>query len=254
VTDRVQRVAETRLANDVQESHTLLTRMESAKREFQAEIDSLYASLELPPELEALGNVDRKFLHLLIQCREAKTVIRHKALGTLFEMDRLEQAVGGANSPLGESRMYIGTVIAHKGVGTKLHQRTLKSIQKRRPAIEKLIRRYNEFCATLKSMYRTEYQIPLPQPLSDNLYQVRDDSYLLEDVIVSQMPDPPSRWFTDPKVRLGARAALKLERCDEETDRLLVEATNMSHWWQKELTAVELALLDPGSGLLALPD
>jgi hypothetical protein len=55
-------------------------------------------------------------------------------------------------------------------------------------------------------------------------------------------------------VRLGARAALKLERCDEETDRLLVEATNMSHWWQKELTAVELALLDPGSGLLALPD
>jgi hypothetical protein len=99
-------------------------------------------------------------------------------------------------------------------------------------------------------MYRPEYQIPLPQPLSDNLHQVRDDSYLLEDVFVGQMPDRPSRWFTESKVRLGARAVLKLERCAEEKDRLLMEAANMSQWWQRELTAVELALLNPDSASL----
>jgi hypothetical protein len=89
------------LTKDDQESHSVLTRLQDAQRDFQAHVDSLYASLALPPEMEALGDVDRKFLHLLIQCREAKMVIRQKALGTLFEMDRLEQAVSGANNPLG---------------------------------------------------------------------------------------------------------------------------------------------------------
>jgi hypothetical protein len=77
--------------------------MDAAKEAFQAQIDTLYASLELPPDLEALGDVDRTFLHMLIQCSQVKTVIRQKALGTLFEMDRLEQAVGGASNPLGEN-------------------------------------------------------------------------------------------------------------------------------------------------------
>jgi hypothetical protein len=93
-------------------------------------------------------------------------------------------------------------------------------------------------------MYKPEYRIPLPQPLSDNLYQVRDDSYLLEDVVVGQTHEEPSRWFTDSKVRLGARAALKLDRCVEEETRLPMEARNMCEWFRRELTAVELALLD----------
>ena len=122
------------------------------------------------------------------------------------------------------------------------------SIQKRRPALEKLIRQYNEYCTNLKAMYNPAYRIPLPQPLSDNLYQVRDDSYLLEDVIVGQTREQPSCWFTEPKVRLGARALLKVERCSEELYRLSLESRNMCEWFQRELTAVELALHDTGSG------
>jgi hypothetical protein len=108
--------------------------------------------------MEALGDVDRRFFHVLIQAREAKTAIRYKALGTLFEMDRPEQAIAGANNPLGTSCHNPWGQSSNKcHSGTKLHQRTLKSIQKRRLALEKLIRRYNEHCATLKAMYKPAY-------------------------------------------------------------------------------------------------
>jgi DNA repair ATPase RecN len=181
--------------------------------------------LTLPPEMEALGDVDRRFLHVLIQAREAKTAICYKALGTLFEMDQLEQAIAGANNPLGTSCHNLQGQSSNKcHSGTKLHQRTLKSIQKRQPALEKLIRRYNEHCATLKAMYKPAYRIPLLQALSDNLYQVREDSYLLENVIVSQTPEQPSQWYTESTVRSGVRALLKLDRCTEEESRLPMEA------------------------------
>jgi hypothetical protein len=123
----------------------------------------------------------------------------------------------------------------------------LKSIQKRRPALEKLIRRYNQYCESLKAIYKPEYQIPLPQPLAENLYEVCDDSYLLEGVIIGQTPEPPARWFTESTVCLGVRALLKLDRCVEEKDRLLTEAGNMCNWFCRELTVLELSLLDPGS-------
>jgi hypothetical protein len=113
--------------------------------------------------------------------------------------------------------------------------------------LEKLIRRYNQYCESLKASYKPEYQIPLPQPLAENLYEVRDDSYLLEDVIIGPTPEPPARWFTESTIRLGVRALLKLDRCAEEKDRLITEAGNMCNWFRRELTALELALLDPGS-------
>jgi hypothetical protein len=76
-------------------------------------------------------------------------------------------------------------------------------------------------------MYKPEYRILPPQPLSDNLYQVHDDSYLLEDVVVGQTHEEPSRWFTDSKVHLGVRAALKLDHCVEEETQLPMEARTM---------------------------
>jgi hypothetical protein len=132
-------------------------------------------------------------------------------------------------------------------VGTKLHQRTLKSIQRRRPALEKLIRKYNGYCLKLAELYRPDYRIPLPQPMSDNLYNIREDSYLLEDVIVGRMADVPSGWYTNGKVRSGVCGLLKIDRCKEEGLRLPMEAGNMKEWLCRELTAVQLAILDDGS-------
>jgi hypothetical protein len=79
--------------------------------------------------------------------------------------------------------------------------------------------------------------------MSENLYEVRDDTYLLQDVIVGQMTCSPSRWYTDSNIRLGVRAVLKMTRCAEEECRLPVEAKNMKEWFFRELTAVQLAIL-----------
>jgi hypothetical protein len=69
----------------------------------------------------------------------------------------------------------------------------------------------------------------------------------LEDVIVGQTPEQPSRWYTESTVHSGVRALLKLDRCTEEESRLPMEARNMCEWFRRELMAVELALYDPGS-------
>jgi hypothetical protein len=89
------------LRDDEQTARSVLERIANARTALQGQIESLYAVLELPPELDVLGDIDRRFLHLMIQCRETKIAVREKALGTLFEMERMEQAVAGSNNPLG---------------------------------------------------------------------------------------------------------------------------------------------------------
>ena len=83
--------------------------------------------------------------------------------------------------------------------------------------------------------------------MSENLSDVREDSYLLEDVIVGQMADIPSGWYTNGKVRSGVCGLLKINRCKEEGLRLPMEAENMREWFCRELTAVQLAIHDDGS-------
>jgi hypothetical protein len=94
-----------RVENELREDHVtakgILDRMANARLKLQEQIQRLYAVLDLPPALEELGGIDRRFLHILIQCRETKVAIREKAVGTLFEMERMEQATGGKNAPLG---------------------------------------------------------------------------------------------------------------------------------------------------------
>jgi hypothetical protein len=240
---RRRRHAANELHKDGLAAQGILDRLASARLALQEHLHSLYGVLDLPPELEELGDIDRHFLHVLIQCRETKVAIREKAVGTLFEMERMEQAVGGHNNALGGCLTFRVRWPTF-GIGTKLHQRTLKSIQRRRPALEKLIRKYNDYCAQLKLLYKPEYHIPLPQSMSNNLYEVREDTYLLEDVVVGQMADTPSPWYTDAQVRAGVRALLKMDRCSEEEIRLPTEAANMREWLFHELTAVQLALYD----------
>ena len=90
------------LRQDELTARSVLDRISSARTTLQGQIETLYAILDLPPELDTLGHIDRRFLHVLIQCRETKISIREKALGTLFEMERMEQAVAGFNNPLGQ--------------------------------------------------------------------------------------------------------------------------------------------------------
>lgn len=133
--------------------------------------------------------------------------------------------------------------------GTKLHQSTLKAIQKRKPALLTAIRKFNRYCAKLAELYKPEWGIPLPAPLPVMLDNLRGNgsTILMEDVWITRTPGTLPRWLEDSDVREGIRAMLKIDRCKEERLRLGIEADNLCRWFGRELSAVETALVLPSS-------
>jgi hypothetical protein len=168
--------------------------------------------------------------------RDLKINIRKRAVGSFFEWERLDQAVGGRNQAL----------------GTKLHQHTRKAISKRKPALMAAIRKFNRYCETLESLHQPSWSIPLPKPLPTGLAALRTSTDLQEDVWVTPSHGSIPRWLEDPDVRDGIRAMLKVDRCVEERRRLGVEADNLCRWFGRELAAVELALRTPSSKFFPL--
>lgn len=104
------------------------------------------------------------------------------------------------------------------------------------------IRKFNQYCATMESLYKPEWSIPLPPPLPTELAELRACTHLMEDVWVSPSAGNIPRWLDDLDVREGIRAMQKVDRAKEERDRLGQEAENLCGWMGKELTALELAL------------
>lgn len=138
-------------------------------------------------------------------------------------------------------------------LGTKLHQVTRAAIKKRAPALMAGLRKYNDVCAMLATMYKPEWNIPLPESLPTELKLLRDAPALMEDVWISRPSEEEMpRWVSDSTVREGIRAMLKAERCSEELRRLHTEAINLSQWFGRELAAIELALIEPSSMCLFL--
>jgi len=133
--------------------------------------------------------------------------------------------------------------------GTKLHQSTLKAIQKRKPALLTVIRKFNKYCATLAKLHKPEWGIPLPAPLPVTLDSLRGNgsTILMEDVWISRTPGSLPRWLEDSDMREGIRAMLKIDQCKEERLRLGIEADNLCRWFGRELSAVETALVLPSS-------
>jgi hypothetical protein len=127
-------------------------------------------------------------------------------------------------------------------IGTKLHQQTRKSITKRQPALLSSIRRFNDYCTTLARLHNPDWSIPLPQPLPKELNTLRDHSDLMEDIWISPMPSGIPRWLQDRQVQEGIQGMLKLDRCTEECERLIIEAANLCDWFGHEFAGLELAL------------
>jgi hypothetical protein len=100
---------------------------------------------------------------------------------------------------------------------------------------------------TLETLYKPEWDIPLPEPLPTQLAVLRDSSTLMEDVWITPMEGEVPRWLEDADVREGIRAILKVDRCLEERRRLGLEADNLCRWFGQELSAVEVALATPSS-------
>ena len=69
--------------------------------ELSNKVEELYVSLNVQesyPDLQGFG-ID--FVRTLLMAHDLKVNIRKRAIGSFFEWDRLDQAVGGRSNPLG---------------------------------------------------------------------------------------------------------------------------------------------------------
>lgn len=213
---------------------------------FTSRVEALYVSLNIHDSYPDLKGASLDFVRTLLMARDLKINIRKRAIGSFFEWDRLDQAVGGRSQTLGMCHLIISCPAAHKTSGTKLHQQTRKAISKRAPALLTAIKKFNVYCAKLEGMYEPAWNIPLPLPLPTKLADLRDDSSLMEDVWISPLEVKSQPWLDDPSIRSGIRAMIKLDRCLEEQRRLGHEADKLCSWFRRELGAVELAIRTPG--------
>ncbi|EJD33230.1 hypothetical protein AURDEDRAFT_77138 [Auricularia subglabra TFB-10046 SS5] len=193
--------------------------------------DGLYSALNVEDEFPDISEFGVDFVRALIKAYDAKCIARQKLIGRFFEWEYLDQASGGTGEPL----------------GTKQHQRVVQAIQKRAPATMGAITRYNDACIKVREHLPPGKVYPLPEPLSTNLTELKNDSSLLEDVWLSGTPENGALWLTDKTVRVAIRSQLLLDRCQEEKKRLLREEQQLFGWLQLEAKAVARALYDPSS-------
>ncbi|PPR06800.1 hypothetical protein CVT26_003865 [Gymnopilus dilepis] len=200
-----------------------------AQYELIDDLEGLYGSLNIQDSFPDLHGVELEFVRVLLLARDQKIAIRKQAIGSFFEWDRLDQAVGGRNQAL----------------GTKLHQQTRKAISQRQPSLISAIKRYNRYCEQLEELHDPSYKIPLPTALPTKLDDLRQDSNLMEDVWIELSEVETPLWLEDQDVRTGIRAKLKADRCKEEQRRLGWEADNLCRWFGREFAAVAVALRTP---------
>ncbi|RDB16155.1 hypothetical protein Hypma_003347 [Hypsizygus marmoreus] len=95
--------------------------------------------------------------------------------------------------------------------------------------------------------WRSEWAIPLPEPLPTQLAPLRDCAHLMQDVWIAPTTTEVPRWLHDVNARVGIRARLKLDRCQEKRRRLGMEADNICRWFGAGLSAVCVALENPST-------
>ncbi|KAG2744422.1 hypothetical protein P692DRAFT_201808444 [Suillus brevipes Sb2] len=214
-----------------------LDSLERGHQRLMGKVEVLYASLNVHDQFPELKGVNLDFVRTLLLAWDIKINIRKRAIGSFFEWDKLDRAVGGTQQAL----------------GTKLHQQTRKAISKRQPALMTALRKFNAYCERLEELYDPAYGIPLPMPLPTKLNDLRNDQSLMEDVWITPSTGNVPRWLQDQDIRDGICAMLKRDRCIEEQRCLGLEADNLCRWFGDELLAIELALLTPGNEIFLIP-
>ncbi|KAJ6606334.1 hypothetical protein DFH09DRAFT_896986 [Mycena vulgaris] len=219
------------------ESISLLRGLEVTHSTLNTQAEALYASLNIQAGFPELRGLPLEFVRILLMARDLKMNIRKRAVGTFYEWETLDRAVGGR----------------HEALGTKLHQSTRRAISRRKPALLKAIRKYNEYCAQLEQLIPAACPLPLPQALSTELNGLRDDPTLHDDVWIVPAEGGIPRWLDDADVRDGIRALHSSDRCHEEWACLDLERENMSRWLTEEISVVSRALETHGHSHLSLP-
>jgi hypothetical protein len=83
------------------EARCLVDGLSRTHERLKSKVDSLYASLNIHAALPELKGISCNFIHTLFLAHDLKINIRKRAIGSFFEWDRLDQAVGGHHPALG---------------------------------------------------------------------------------------------------------------------------------------------------------
>jgi hypothetical protein len=203
------------LAN-ISESSNSLEALQSLKHtheQLNSKAKALFTSLNIRETFSELKGIYLSFVQTLFMAHNLKINIRKHVIGSFFEWDRLDQAVGGREAAMGE---FVLTIIA-KPIdiiilsGTKLHQSTRRAITKCKPAILAAIHKFNKYCSCLSNLHHPEWSIPLPEPLPMELSALHDSEVLMEDVWIMPSVGEVPRWIQDPDIQQGIHAMLKLD-------------------------------------------
>lgn len=103
VTDRAIHVARAAIQKGVISDDTTaaLDSLERTHDRLLTKVDALYASLNVSAKFPELEGIRLGFVRLLLLARDLKINIRKRAIGSFFEWDKLDRAVGGAQQALG---------------------------------------------------------------------------------------------------------------------------------------------------------
>jgi hypothetical protein len=86
-----------------EESVDLLSSLERSHGRIKQKVEALYASLNIHDAFLELQGIDLEFVRVLLMARDLKINIRKRAIGSFFEWDKLDRAVGGREDTLGWS-------------------------------------------------------------------------------------------------------------------------------------------------------
>ncbi|KAF4568584.1 hypothetical protein EYR40_010011 [Pleurotus pulmonarius] len=217
------------------EASRLLPELTITGDKLRAQADQIYDSLNIQNRFPELNKCSFEFVRILLILHDLKINICKRVVGSFFEWDKLDQAVGGRQQT----------------IGTKIHQRTRNAITKRKPALLAAINKYNTLCGTLKKLHDPSWLVPLPKPLPTQLSALRDAQVLMEDIWITPYEVRIPRWLENVDIRNGIRAVQRVDRCTEEAKRLECEAQHLCLWLAAEAAAVRRAITDvtvaPGS-------
>ena len=82
-----------------------LASLERGHARLMKKAEVLYLSLNVHDHFPELKDISLEFVQILLMACDLKMNIRKKAIGTFFEWDKLDRAVGGKDKPLGVSRL-----------------------------------------------------------------------------------------------------------------------------------------------------
>ena len=71
--------------------------------------EALYSSLNVHEQFPELTNISLNFVQILLMAQDLKINICKRAVGSFFEWDKLDRAVGGKDKPLGMSIAIVRT-------------------------------------------------------------------------------------------------------------------------------------------------